>query len=110
MIALMATIKDKPDWSCKVFDNDIVAKWRSEALEFGRDMANVQPRPQNQLDEDLDIIRRGFGPQNGARIEFDGSDRQKTVSERMFDYVGTVRQATPAILIELVYCRASRRS
>ena len=42
MIALMATIKDKPEWTRKVFDETIVAKWRAEAQEFGKDLV-VQP-------------------------------------------------------------------
>jgi hypothetical protein len=90
MIALMATIKDKPDWNRKVFNEDIVCKWRSEVLEFGRNMTHVQPHPQEEPGDDFE--RSGSAGINGARIEFGGSDRQKTVSERMFDYVSTVRK------------------
>ncbi|KAF2867072.1 hypothetical protein BDV95DRAFT_610955 [Massariosphaeria phaeospora] len=32
MLALMNALTDKPSWHTKVFDADIVAKWRSEAL------------------------------------------------------------------------------
>ena len=32
MMILMDRLTDKPDWNRKVFDEDIVAKWTSEAL------------------------------------------------------------------------------
>lgn len=32
IIAVIAALKDKPDWERKVFDENVVAKWRSEAL------------------------------------------------------------------------------
>jgi hypothetical protein len=54
MIALMATIKDKPDWNRKVFNEDIVCKWRSEVLEFGRNMTHVQPHPQEEPGDDFE--------------------------------------------------------
>ena len=84
MIALMATLKDKPDWTRKVFDNEIVDKWRLEAINFGKSMTAIESRSEEdgQTDDDDDSDRR-----NGESIEFDGSDRQKLVSERMFDYV-----------------------
>lgn len=85
MIALMATIKDKPEWSLKVFDETIVAKWRAEALEFGKELV-AQPRPEEASDDNEDRERPG----NGERIDFDGSSRQKTVSGKMFDYVSTM--------------------
>lgn len=33
MMALMDRLSDKVDWHKKVFDEEIVAKWRKEALE-----------------------------------------------------------------------------
>ncbi|KAH8898840.1 hypothetical protein GQ53DRAFT_791060 [Thozetella sp. PMI_491] len=37
MMALMDKLTDKPDWYQKVFDEDIVAKWRQEALTQSED-------------------------------------------------------------------------
>ena len=85
MIALMATIKDKPDWTRKIFDETIVNKWRAEALQFGKDLV-VQSQPNEGGGEEED----GTDQRNGESIEFDGSNRQKTVSERMFDYVSAI--------------------
>jgi hypothetical protein len=34
MMLIMDQLTDKPDWHKKVFDDDIVAKWRKEALEY----------------------------------------------------------------------------
>ena len=85
MIALMATIKDKPDWTRKVFDETIVSKWRAEALQFGKDNV-VQSQPNEGGGEEEDATDQ----RNGESIEFDGSNRQKTVSERMFDYVSAI--------------------
>ena len=85
MIAAMATIKDKQDWTRKVFDETIVAKWRAEALEFGKDLvAQSVPNEGDGEEEDAE------GQRNGESIDFDGSNRQKTVSERMFDYVSLI--------------------
>ena len=104
MIALMATLKDKPDWSRKVFDEAIVAKWRSEALDFGKTMTAVESRSE----EDGRTDNEDSGRRNGESIEFDGSDRQKLVSERMFDYVGITFLGTSFVLTGVVHCRASR--
>ena len=90
MIALMATLKDKPNWHGKVFNDEIVAKWKTEALQFGRTVtAAVLPparepqAPSNEEDEEGTSKYKS----NGASIEFDGCERQKTISERMFEYV-----------------------
>jgi len=33
MLSMMSRLTDKPDWHRKVFDEEIVAKWKNEALE-----------------------------------------------------------------------------
>ena len=95
MIALMATLKDKPNWERKVFDDEIVQTWRGEALQFGRTMtapeSDTTTGPQSESDEDDED--RFKGKRNGNSIEFDGTDLQKQVSERMFDYVKTMASA-----------------
>ena len=91
MIALMATLKDKPDWERKVFDEEIVKKWRAEALQFGKTMtaqeSNETAEPVTENEDDAENEKESG---NGESMEFDGSDRQKQVSERMFDYVSTI--------------------
>ncbi|TVY35684.1 hypothetical protein LOCC1_G007805 [Lachnellula occidentalis] len=37
MMIIMDRLMDKPDWHKKVFDNEILAKWRKEALEYPDD-------------------------------------------------------------------------
>lgn len=34
---IMETLTDKPDWHKKVFDDEIVAKWRAEAMAYPND-------------------------------------------------------------------------
>ncbi|KUJ09394.1 uncharacterized protein LY89DRAFT_628514 [Mollisia scopiformis] len=37
MMIIMDRLMDKPDWEKKVFDDEIIAKWRKEALEYPDD-------------------------------------------------------------------------
>ena len=105
MIALMATLKDKPEWNRKVFDEQIVSRWRSEALEFGKTMAAVQTLPMEpRNDDEGEEGEEEPQPGNGASIEFDGQDRQKLVSERMFDYVGYSPKLCRTVLTQIVHC------
>jgi len=39
MVALMDSITDKPEWDRKVFQEDIVHKWRQEAVDSGMDVS-----------------------------------------------------------------------
>jgi len=39
MIRMMDRITDKDDWDHKIFDEDIVAKWRNEAMGLSADMS-----------------------------------------------------------------------
>ncbi|KAL4884947.1 hypothetical protein BJY04DRAFT_214830 [Aspergillus karnatakaensis] len=39
MMRIMNTISDKPEWQRKVFDEDIVAKWRDEITKSGQDVS-----------------------------------------------------------------------
>ena len=97
MIGLMGTLKDKPDWERKVFNDEIVSKWRAEALHFGKTMsANIRDEneasPNNYNgdegeDEDDDSPRN---LENSENIEFDGSARQKQISRKMFDYASNL--------------------
>lgn len=48
MLAVMDRLTDKPEWSRKLFDEDIVAKWKKEAL----DMFKNEP-PEKQFSENM---------------------------------------------------------
>lgn len=37
MFSILESLTDKPDWHLKVYDDEIVLKWRSEALEIPND-------------------------------------------------------------------------
>ena len=79
MLSLMLALKDKPEWDRKVFDEEIVGKWRAEALEFHPDHA----LPEGNHDDDPWLIEQ----ENGRGINIDGKDRQKKISGNVFDYV-----------------------
>lgn len=79
MIALMAVLKDKPDWERKVFDEVIVGRWRQEAL-AETSVAHVQT-------EDV-VAEDGQQTESGdATLNMDTRARQKIISESMFHYV-----------------------
>jgi hypothetical protein len=42
MLAFIDSITDKPDWTRKVFDLDIVAKWKEEALGMDWTKAGIE--------------------------------------------------------------------
>ncbi|KAF7185222.1 hypothetical protein HII31_13497 [Pseudocercospora fuligena] len=83
MIGLMLALKDKPNWDRKVFDEEIVAKWRKEAtawrLERGSHVSNfggsgTEDNPWNGATG------------NGENIDVDGEQIQKDITEKDFDY------------------------
>ncbi|KAK4508643.1 hypothetical protein PRZ48_002382 [Zasmidium cellare] len=78
MIGLMLALKDKPEWDRKVFDEEIVAKWRKEALDFKPEVKYVR----NSEGEDP----WDSSEHNGENLNVDGEARQKVVSEEMFDW------------------------
>lgn len=84
MLCLMLALKDKPEWDRKVFDDTIVAKWRKEAMEFDPDR-KYEKLTNIEYDDPRDS-RNG----NGEDLNIDGLERQKAISEEMFDYVSCV--------------------
>ncbi|PYI01645.1 hypothetical protein BO78DRAFT_401189 [Aspergillus sclerotiicarbonarius CBS 121057] len=38
MVQIMNAISEKPEWDCKVFDDTITERWRTEIMESGRDV------------------------------------------------------------------------
>jgi hypothetical protein len=78
-----ATIKDKPDWERKVFDETVVAKWRSEAL-LANEIVPSEHRSTNGVtreDEQADESESegAFSP-----------SRQRVVTESLFLYVSLI--------------------
>ncbi|OBT62576.1 hypothetical protein VE03_07359 [Pseudogymnoascus sp. 23342-1-I1] len=67
MMVLMDRLSDKVDWDKKVFDEEIVAKWRKEALE----------QPEDKLFSQL------VEGTNGDKVPM---PRARIMSERAFDY------------------------
>jgi len=77
MIAIMAVLKDKPDWERKVFDETIVARWRQESLASHtetEDTAAEHDEEQQTESED-------------ATLNVTTPARQRIISEAMFQYV-----------------------
>jgi hypothetical protein len=85
MLGLMAALKDKADWDQKVFNDEIVAHWRKEALESEPDHKRDSKTASEKAQADPWIGSR----RNGVNILFDGEARQKTIDEQLFDYVST---------------------
>jgi hypothetical protein len=62
MIIIMDRLMDKPDWYKKVFDDEIIAKWRNEALQYPDDSlwkqatgGKVNSRWAGQIDNQADV-------------------------------------------------------
>ena len=78
-----ATIKDKPDWERKVFDETVVAKWRSEALLANEIVPNEHRSTNGVTRED----------EQADEYESEGATsppRQRVVTESLFQYVSLI--------------------
>jgi hypothetical protein len=88
MIALMASIKDKPDWERKVSDGHIVGKWKAEALAASNEML-----AQDQTSD----LATGAGEQtkqSGVKdpvSDYNAPARQRVVTENLFQWVSLNR-------------------
>lgn len=67
MLLLMDRLTDEPDWNKKVFDDNMVAKWRHEAL------------TQNETDLYKEIV--------ADHIHVPMPNRTRIINEAAFDYV-----------------------
>lgn len=75
-----AAIKDKPDWERKVFDETVVAKWRSEAL-LANEIVPSEHRTTNGVTRE---------DEQADESESEGAispSRQRVVTEGLFQYV-----------------------
>jgi hypothetical protein len=75
-----AVVKDKLDWERKVFDETIVAKWKSEAL-AGNEVAQSQD-PNNDPDSSDD--EQAEQPESKSAMS---QHRQRVITEALFQYV-----------------------
>lgn len=50
MIALMGELSDKPEWSRKILDEEIVKKWRNEAMEMAKNQAEERKVTEKMFD------------------------------------------------------------
>lgn len=50
MIALMSELSDKPEWTRKVFDEEIVEKWKQEAMEMAKSQAEERKITEKMFD------------------------------------------------------------
>lgn len=84
MMAIMATLKDKPDWERKVFDDLIVGRWRAEAL-----TASSAMQAQDQTSETATTEDEQTQPSEAAdpTSDYNAPVRQRVVTERLFQYV-----------------------
>jgi hypothetical protein len=81
MIAIMAVLKDKPDWERKVFDETIVARWRQESL-AENSVAQIQAE-----DATTEHDQEQQTESDDATHDVATPARQKIISEAMFQYV-----------------------
>jgi len=84
MIAIMATLKDKPDWERKVFDDLIVGRWRAEAL-----AASTAMQAQDQISETATTGDEQTQPSvaTDPTCDYNAPVRQRVVTEKLFQYV-----------------------
>lgn len=72
MMNVMDRLTDKKDWHEKVFDNEIVEKWRKEALEIPDDLFWNLARVPSEW---------------GSRLSEDTSPLKEIMNSETFDYV-----------------------
>jgi len=84
MIAIIATLKDKPDWERKVFDDLIVGRWRAQTL-----AASTAMQAQDQTSEAATTEDEQTQPREATDPTFDYNApvRQRVVTEKLFQYV-----------------------
>ena len=84
MIAIMAALKDKPDWERKVFNELIVDRWRAEAL-----AASSTMQAQDQASEVATIEDEQTQPSEATDpiSSYNAPARQRVVTERLFQCV-----------------------
>ena len=88
MMDIMARLKDKMDWERKVFDDAIVSKWRDEALSSTQLGPLTNPAPHTGSIGDLQQTNNDDEDDYGMN----SLERQRVVSEEMFQYVCTLWQ------------------
>ena len=81
MIAIMAVLKDKPDWERKVFNDIIVARWRQESM-AENSVAHIQTE-----DATAEHDQEHQTESEEATQDVATPARQKIVSEAMFHCV-----------------------
>lgn len=95
MTLLMDRLTDKPGWHEKVFDEEIVAKWKQEALRAPEDdiwNSIITDQILQNLEEMRQVLARG-DPEEIEDYPWDWAyhpqkpARQRIISEQAFDYV-----------------------
>ncbi|KAL8876183.1 MAG: hypothetical protein Q9198_005576, partial [Flavoplaca austrocitrina] len=92
IMELVNLITDKPDWESKVFDDSIVAKWRTEILGSSSSEAALSSAPANTTAPQLTGTITDHGASNLPDPESSGGQRSihhatADVSPRMFDWI-----------------------
>jgi len=78
MMIIMDRLMDKKDWERKVFDEEIITKWRKEALDYPDDLLRLQATGDKRIEEgQIDIGHVGYNAQPLTGIMSNGA----------FDYV-----------------------
>jgi hypothetical protein len=96
MLSVMETLTDKPDWYRKVFDEEIVAKWRKEALAIPNEQFwNLSRSSKRQEWDDEGNVKFSEVPNTSAKIPED------ILSVTTFDCVSCLPYATLSVLMIL---------
>ena len=84
MMMIMDRLTDKKDWHIKVFDDEIVAKWRAEAMEIpDLDLFKLAMAPGSRWKSLIDPDDKEFEP--GSK--WDANNIRGILSEEAFGYV-----------------------
>lgn len=87
IMAVTATLKDKPAWERKVFDEAVVVKWESEALARD-DITQSQSRSLEQSNGSASSTDEQA--QQTERRDANPPSRQRVITEALFQYVSPI--------------------
>ena len=90
-------ITDKPDWQKKVFDEEIVAKWRTEFLGAG---PSLEDGPERDAMAEVEMKVDDTAQSEGEQVETNGNDSEDSAEsdEEEKEHAKTTSHITPKMV------------
>lgn len=107
MMIIIDRLTDKPEWEKKVFSEDVVAKWRTEALHYPDDLLWRQASNGKQGKPDLESDEDSVGHFSYLRTT---NPLKNIITDSIFDYVSFVIALMVFVLILQVCARTPKQS